>query len=71
MQEIEHAGPMSEVEFWAGRAIDLGSLAMQLASERVQQICVRLEVAESSYAPALKRCTPVPCGSYKKKIMCQ
>ena len=55
MQEIEHAGPMSEIDFWAGRAADLGSLAKQLAGERVQQVCLQLEAAASSYAPALKR----------------
>lgn len=55
-QEREDAGPLSELDFWTGRAADLGSLAAQLAGERVQSIAHALQLAGSTYAPALQRC---------------
>ncbi len=56
IQEMSDAGPMAELDFWAARAADLGSLAAQLVSERVQGLAHKLEVAGSTYAPALQRC---------------
>lgn len=54
-QDVEGVGPLSELDFWADRAVDLNSLTGQLASQRVQQVVQALAAAGSTYAPALER----------------
>ena len=50
----EHSGPLSEIEFWRERSVDLSGIRGQLDDPNVTQIVAVLEQAKSSYlAPFL------------------
>ena len=50
----EHSGPLSEIEYWRERSVDLSGIRNQLDDPNVAQIVTVLEQAKSSYlAPFL------------------
>lgn len=54
MDTSEQSGPLSEIEFWRERSVDLCGIRSQLDDQNVSQIVAVLEHAKSSYlAPFL------------------
>ena len=54
MEANQHSGPLSEIEFWRERSVDLCGIRSQLDDANVTQIVAVLEQAKSSYlAPFL------------------
>ena len=51
----EKATPLSEVEFWEGRAADLKDAATQLSGPVILNVSTSLKAAGSTYAKALDR----------------
>ena len=63
----EAPGPSLELDFWAGRAADLASLAAQLASDKIAHVVSALKAAGSTYAPALYRCAPAKACRFLRR----
>jgi dynein heavy chain len=57
-----YPGPLTELDFWVERAGNLNSIHEQLCGEKIQKVVKVLELANSTYYPALERLFQV--GAY-------
>lgn len=53
--EEPNPGPLRELAYWDARAARLNSLHDQLSSEKLKKVAKILELARSSYYPAITR----------------
>jgi dynein heavy chain len=53
--EESNPGPLRELAYWDARAARLNSLHDQLLSEKLKKVAKVLELARSSYYPAITR----------------
>ena len=51
-----HPGPLAELDFWADRAVQLGSIWEQLCREAVRRMVLALESGHSTFAAPFSRC---------------
>ena len=70
--EGAHPGPLVELDYWADRAAQLGSICEQLAQQRPLAVMATLERARSTYLPAFARlCSDVEAARTQAADNCR